>query len=55
VANWSWELQPKAEKNLADFSVTIRRQVIDKLDWLADNFDLITPISLQGEFKEFLA
>ena len=53
MGQWSWELQPKAGDGLAGFEVTMRRQIIDKLDWLADNFDSMAPIPLKGEFKEF--
>ncbi|MDP3012862.1 MAG: type II toxin-antitoxin system RelE/ParE family toxin [Candidatus Subteraquimicrobiales bacterium] len=43
----------EAEKDLVKFDREIRRRVIDKLDWLLENFESIFPEILTGEFKEF--
>lgn len=53
MPQWSWELKPTAEENLAAFELIKRRQVIDKLDWLAGNFESVTPAPLKGEFRDF--
>ena len=50
---WSWELKPTTESSLADFDLLKRHQIIEKLDWLAINFDSLAPVSLKGELKEF--
>jgi mRNA interferase RelE/StbE len=32
---------------------TIRKRIIEKIDWLSRNFDEVIPLGLTGEFKEF--
>lgn len=31
----------------------MRRRVIDKIEWLALNFDAFVPLALEGEFRDF--
>ena len=53
MGRWSLEFQPEAEKDLAKLDWQVRRQIIDKLDWLLKNFDVIIPSTLADEFREF--
>ncbi len=53
MKGWSIEFLPEAEKDLVKFDREIRRRIIDKLDWLLENFENIFPEILTGEFKEF--
>ena len=50
---WSLEFQPEAEKDLVKLDWQVRRQIIDKLDWLLKNFDAVVPSVLTNEFREF--
>lgn len=51
--NWRLEFQKSAEHDLVSLDVQIRRRIIDKLSWLLDNFDDITPLPLGGSWKGF--
>jgi mRNA interferase RelE/StbE len=50
---WSLGFLPEAERDLAKLDREIRRRIIDKLDWLLENFENILPEVLTGEFREF--
>lgn len=50
---WSLDFTLDAEKDLAALDRSIRCRIIEKLEWLVDNFDVIIPQILNGEFKDF--
>ena len=47
------EFRGKAEDDLAKLERPLRRRIIDRLEWLAENFEDITLFSLGGEWKGF--
>ena len=53
MKKWSIEFLPEAEKDLAKLDGEIQRRIIDKLNWLLENFENILPEVLTGEFREF--
>lgn len=53
MKGWFIEFLPEAEKDLAKLDREIRRRIIDKLNWLLENFENIFPEVLIGEFREF--
>lgn len=53
MKKWSIEFLPEAEKDLAKLDREIQRRIIDKLDWLLENFENTLPEVLTGEFREF--
>jgi len=53
VKNLSLVFLPEAEKDLARLDRAIRRRIINKLDWLLENFDIVIPEALTGEFRDF--
>lgn len=53
MTRWSIDLVPKAQDDLARFDRSIRSQVIERLEWLAANFDLVHLESLHGEWRGF--
>ncbi len=53
MAAWSIEWRPEAERDLAQLDRTIRRRVIDKVDWLERHFIEITPLTLGADFADF--
>lgn len=53
MQRWSLEFSLAAEKDLAGLDRIIRRRIIDKLDWLLENFESILSSILPGEFREF--
>ena len=42
-----------AEKDIARLERPLRRQIINKLEWLGDNFDTLIPQTLGGEYADF--
>lgn len=53
MKKWSIEFLPEAEKDLAKLDSEIQRRIIDKLNWLLENFENILPEVLTGEFRDF--
>ena len=53
VFMWSVEFLGSADKDLEKLSYPVRRRIIEKIEWLRENFDLVPPISLRGEFSDF--
>lgn len=53
MKRWFLEFSPEAQKDLAKLDRDIRRRIIDKLNWLVENFEHIFPEILTGEFREF--
>lgn len=53
MKKWSTEFLLEAEKDLAKLDSEIQRRIIDKLNWLLENFENILPEVLTGEFREF--
>lgn len=53
MERWTIEFLPEAERDLARLERSVRRRIIGKLDWLAENFGAVFPINLRGEFKAF--
>ena len=45
------ELMPEARENLASLDKPTAQRILNKLRWLADHFDEITPEPLAGEWK----
>lgn len=44
---------PEAEDDLVRLSKPIAQQVIKKVRWLAENFELVTPEALTGQWQGF--
>jgi len=42
-----------AEADLANLSKSIAQRILKKIRWLAENFDVITPEPLAGQWKNF--
>ncbi len=53
MAFWALEFLPEAEKDLAKIDRSVRRRVIQKLEWFTGHFDDISPINLTGEYQDF--
>ncbi len=51
--NWCIELSEQAENDLDEFDRPVRREILVKLKWLAENFDSVTPFPLHGSWKGF--
>lgn len=45
------EIRPEAVEDLERLDSTVARRILKKLNWLKENFDLIIPEPLSGEFK----
>ncbi|MFB6225760.1 MAG: type II toxin-antitoxin system RelE/ParE family toxin [Candidatus Paceibacteria bacterium] len=53
MSDWSVFLSNQAKEDLAGLDSEVKNRVLDKMRWLSKNFELITPIPLQGEFSDF--
>ena len=43
---------PKALNDLSKLDKTVSRRIIDKLSWLSENIENITPLSLTGKYTD---
>jgi len=53
MSAWHAEFTPIGERDLSKLDRPLRRQVVDRVDWLAENFETLTPIPLHADFKGF--
>ena len=53
MQKWSVEFRPRARDDFVGLDRQTRKQVAEKVNWLAENFDEILPIPLSGEFAGF--
>jgi mRNA interferase RelE/StbE len=50
---WKVEVTDEAESDLDRLDRPIRERIIDKLDWLEEHFEEITPSPLTGAWRGF--
>ncbi|MFY9462044.1 MAG: type II toxin-antitoxin system RelE/ParE family toxin [Candidatus Sungiibacteriota bacterium] len=53
MPKWRFIITLEAEEDIARLDTQIRRRILDKLEWLADNFDHITPLPLSDQWRGF--
>ncbi len=53
MAKWKMFFAPEAEDDLEKLTISIRKRVIKKIEWLQNNFDDITPLGLGGSWQGF--
>lgn len=53
MRHWSLDFSLEAERDLESLDHSVRRRIIDKLDWFLENFETLLPSVLIGEFREF--
>ena len=50
---WQVEFSEEAEADLRQIQKTWRRKILERINWLAENFDTIVPPPLHGSWKGF--
>ena len=50
---WSLHFSKDAEEDLAALDFPIRKRIIEKLEWLMENFDSLIPAPLGAEWSDF--
>lgn len=53
MSEWSLDFDPDADRDLGKLDKQDRRRIIDKLDWLLENFDQLLPQPLSAELRDF--
>lgn len=53
MSEWSIDFTTDAEDDLGKLDHQNRKRIITKLEWLARNFDSITPLPLTGPWQGF--
>ncbi|KKU94319.1 MAG: plasmid stabilization system-related protein [Candidatus Jorgensenbacteria bacterium GW2011_GWA1_48_13] len=51
--DWVVKLTEDAQKDLNTLDGKVRGRILEKLKWISENFDDITPLPLTGEFTGF--
>ena len=46
-------LSPQALQDISKLDKAVAQRIIDKLEWLAENFDVLTPIALTGTLIDY--
>ena len=46
------EFSPEARQDLAQLDKVVAERILRKLRWLSENFDILTPETLSGEWKD---
>jgi len=49
--SYNVELRPEALEDLKSIDSVVVDRVLKKLDWLRENFEILTPKSLKGDFQ----
>ncbi len=49
--NYRVEFTPLAEEDISQIDKTIVQDIANKIDWLSQNIESITPAPLKGKFK----
>lgn len=49
--SYNVELRPEALEDLKFIDSVVVDRVLKKLDWLKENFEILTPKSLKGDYK----
>lgn len=53
MSKWEVVVTKEAERDLARLGQEIRKRVLQKIKWLEENFDLVTPLPLGGKWRGF--
>lgn len=53
MSRWTICFAPDAENDLGKLDNLIRSRVIEKLEWVQNNFDNITPLPLDNKWRGF--
>ncbi len=53
MSPWRFRITPEGEEDLDDLDKNFQKRVIEKLMWLAENFDKVTPLPLGGQWRGF--
>ncbi len=53
MAKWQLVVTQEAEHDLDRLGSDVRSRVLQKIKWLEDNFDMITPLPLGGQWRGF--
>lgn len=51
--NYSVELKTEAIANLETITQVMQERIVNKINWLAENFDQTTPVPLTGDLASF--
>ena len=50
---WSIDFTTEAEKDLSVLDNSVRKRILEKLDWLENNFNEILPVVLTADFRDY--
>ncbi|MGD1907690.1 MAG: type II toxin-antitoxin system RelE/ParE family toxin [Leptolyngbyaceae cyanobacterium] len=51
--SYTVEYEPEAVKDLKRFNPNIRKRIVTKIDWLAENFENVQPLPLSANLAGF--
>ena len=50
---WSVEFTMEAEKDISSLDKQIKKRILEKLDWLENNFGGVLPAVLTADFRDY--
>ena len=51
--SWQFKITDKAEEDLAKLDAVVRKRITEKLQWMIQNFEYLTPIPLEEPLNGF--
>ncbi|MES2023711.1 MAG: type II toxin-antitoxin system RelE/ParE family toxin [Patescibacteria group bacterium] len=53
MSEWTVEFTEEADKDISMLDKSIRRRILEKLDWLEKNFSGVLPTVLTADFRDY--
>lgn len=53
MKDWDFTVTDQAHQDIDNLDGSVRNRVLEKLRWMMDNFDKISPAPLSGKWKGF--
>ena len=53
MSQWSLHFSKQAEGDIAVLDLLIRKRIVEKIEWLTENFDSLIPVPLGAEWSDF--
>lgn len=53
MVEWHFQFSREGEEDLKNLDAAVRERIVKKLKWFKDNFSLLIPETLGGEWKNY--
>ena len=53
MSEWSVEFSSEADKDFSDLDNSVQKRIVEKLNWLENNFNEVSPVILTADFRDY--